>query len=87
MRKISDRKELSQYYDLINNKVEEYFTKYKIRPVEFLNYLRNNIDEIKEEFGVSDVIGIDKVIFDVCHHYIHSHDDNILKFESFRHKK
>lgn len=84
MKKISDRNELNQYYSLVNAKMDEYFTKYKIRPNEFLSYLKNNLDEVKEEFGVSDVIGIEKVIMDVCRHYLHSQEDNILKFESFR---
>ena len=84
MRKINNRQELNHYYDLIHTNLDKYFTEYKVVPEDFVRYVKSNLEDIKEELGVSDVSGIDKVILDVVSHYRNSELDGILKFESFR---
>lgn len=83
MRIINNRSELNNYYYVVSTGLEKYLREYKVIPRELKTYIEHNLEEIKEELGVSDVVGIDKVIFDVVNHYNNTHLDKILKFESF----
>lgn len=86
MKTINNRQELNQYYITVDIKLKQYIDEYKVSPGELLHYVKSNLKEIKEEIGMLDVLGIDKVILDVVHHYNHSHLDKILKFESFKNR-
>lgn len=84
MKEITSREELNQYYNLVNLKIEEdLINRHKIRPSELIRYIKSNIDEIIEEFGLSEINGAKNIIMDVVSHYYNAELDNIMTFESF----
>lgn len=83
MREIKNRQELNQYYSTVDLKLKEYIDKYKVNPNELKTFVKNNMEDFKEESGLLDVVGIEKVILDILDHYNHSHLDKLLTFESF----
>ena len=87
MRNINNRQELNHYYDLVNTNLAKYLSEFKVDSRDFVRYVQSNIEDVKEELGLSDVVGIDKVILDVVKHYNHSSLDGVLKFEAFRERR
>ena len=83
MKRITNTLEANKYFDIVNNLVDEYIQKYKIRPVEIGQYLNKNLESFLERNGLSDVIGIKSVVKDVLDHRRHMQLDSIMKFESF----
>jgi len=83
MRKITNTDEANQFYSKINNLVDEYISKWKVRPAELKKYFEKNLKTILERSGLADVEGIEKVVRDVVDHRYHMQLDKILKFESF----
>ncbi len=83
MRKITNREEANQYYKQINEVIDEYIKDWKIRPTEVYHYFKRNMNSFLEEIGLSDVIGIHKVVEDVLTHKRNIELDAVLTFESF----
>ena len=83
MRKINNKEEANQYYKQINELVDEYIQKWKVKPTEIKSYFKRNLDSFLERIGLSDVEGITRVIDDVLDHRVHMELDKVMKFESF----
>lgn len=83
MRKITNTEEANQFYSKVNKIVDEYISKWKVRPAELKRYFERNLKSILERAGLADVEGIEKVVRDVVDHRYHMQLDKILKFESF----
>jgi hypothetical protein len=86
MKEITSKLELNQYYKIVSDKLDLLMSTYKILPSEILFYIKNNLSEVKEEFGLVDVKGIDRIILDVATHFHHTQLDKIMSFESFTKK-
>ena len=83
MKKITNREEANQYYKKVNELVDEYITKWKVRPSEIFHYFKRNMESFLESSGLSDVEGIKRVVDDVLEHRKHMELDKVMKFESF----
>lgn len=83
MKKITNREEANQYYKKVNELVDEYITKWKVRPSEIFHYFKHNMESFLESSGLSDVEGIKRVVNDVLEHRKHMELDKVMKFESF----
>ena len=83
MKKINNREEANQYYKKVNELVDEYITKWKVRPSEIFHYFKRNMESFLERSGLSDVEGIKRVVDDVLDHRRHMELDKVMKFESF----
>jgi hypothetical protein len=84
MKKITNREEANHYYDKVNKIVDEYITKWKVRPSELKNYFSKNMKRVIETNGLGDVDGIEKVFSDVVGHRHHMELDGVMKFENFK---
>lgn len=83
---ISNREDANKYYQLVNELVDDYIDKWKIRPSNLKRYLtpgserfnkfllRNNLSEIK---------GADRVLTDVISDRASMEEDGVITFESF----
>lgn len=80
---MNNKFELNRLYSEIRGKLESLMQEFKITPSELNNYVRNNLDELVEEFGMVDSIFSKTVILDVCSHYENSFKDGLMTFESF----
>ena len=83
MRKITNREEANDYFKQINELVDEYIKKWRVKPTEIKTYFKKNIDSFLEKIGLSDVEGINRIIDDVLDHRVHMELDKVMKFESF----
>lgn len=83
MRRITNTEEANHYYSKVNELVDEYISKWKVRPSEIRSYFKRNMKSFLERVGLSDVEGIDRVLNDVLDHKYHMELDSVLKFESF----
>lgn len=83
MRKIVNKSDADQYFKQINEIIDEYITKWKIRPTEIKSYFKKNMDKFLERVGLSDVEGIIRVVNDVIDHRVNMELDNVMKFENF----
>lgn len=81
-----NREELNGYYSKINNLVEEYIDKWKIRPGQLKRYLKpgsKNFNRFLERNGLSDITFTKQVLIDVLEDRCAEESDGIITFESF----
>jgi hypothetical protein len=83
---INNREDVNRYYHLINELVDDYIDKWKIKPSSLSRYLkpggqrfnkflmRNNLSELK---------GVDRILKDVIEDRVSMESDGVYKFESF----
>ncbi len=83
---ITNSQEANQYYQVINQYIDEYTDKHKIKPSNLGKYLKNNNRLIKfmEKRGLKDIKNVDVVIKDVIDDRIAMEKDSIKTFESFK---
>jgi hypothetical protein len=83
---ITNREEANKYYNLVNELVDEYIDKWKIRPSRLKNYLKpgsKRFDRFLIKHNLSEVKGVDKVLKDVIEDRSSMESDGVIKFESF----
>lgn len=84
MRKITNTEEVNQFYDLVNDHIDEYIIKHKVRPSNLKKYFDSKrIDIFLKKYKLDDVDGIKRVVRDVVEDRLHAEKDKIIKFESF----
>ena len=85
MKKISNREEGNQYYNLVNKYVDEYVIDHKIRPSNLKKYFSNNLklETFLKKYQLDDVDGIKRVVHDVVEDRYAAEKDGIIKFEKF----
>ena len=84
---IKSSEDANKYYNLINQYVDEYVDKWKIKPTNLKNYLLGNKSRLVnflERKGLKDVGNIDRVVLDVIEDRVAMHNDGVITFESFR---
>lgn len=84
---INSREDANKYYQVVNNLVDEYIDKWKIKPTNLKRYLKNGSDKFEkfiDRNGLKDINGIKQVINDVIEDRVHMESDGVLTFEKFK---
>lgn len=84
---IRNTEDANKYYQLVNQYIDEYVDKWKIKPTNLKNYLLGNKSKIVgfiERKGLKDIGNINQVLLDVVDDRISMYKDNVIKFESFK---
>ena len=84
---INNREEANRYYQIINELVDDYIDKWKIRPSNLKRYLKPGSERFERfllKNNLSDVSGIKKVLIDVIDDRAYMESDGVIAFESFK---
>ena len=84
---IKSSEDANKYYNLVNQYVDEYVDKWKIKPTNLKNYLLGNKSRLVnflERKGLSDINNIDRVISDVIEDRVAMYNDGVMTFENFK---
>jgi len=84
---INNREEANKYYQLVNELVDDYIDKWKIRPSNLKRYLKTGSERFNKFIlrnNLSEVNGINKVISDVIDDRVSMETDGVMAFESFK---
>jgi hypothetical protein len=84
---INNREDANSYYNLINNLVDDYIEKWKIRPSSLGRYLSTNSDRFNKFLmrnGLSEIKGIDRILSDVIEDRVSMEKDGVITFENFK---
>jgi hypothetical protein len=83
---IKSSEDLNNYYNLVNQYIDEYVDNWKIKPNNLKNYLLGNksrLVKFLEKRGLKDVNNINRVLIDVIEDRIALFNDGVLTFENF----
>lgn len=83
---IKNRDDANKYYKLINDIIDDYINKWKIRPKNLKNYFKegtSKFDNFLIRNGLDKINGIKQVLRDVIDDRVYMEDDGVLTFESF----
>jgi hypothetical protein len=84
---IKSSEDANKYYQLVNEYVDEYVEKWKIKPTNLKNYLLGNktrLIRFLERRGLKDINNINRVLVDIIEDRISMFNDGILTFENFK---
>ena len=83
---ITNSEEANKYYQVINQFIDEYTEKHKIKPSSLGKYLKNNakLSKFMERKGLKDIKNVDRVIKDVIDDRISLEKDTVITFENFK---
>lgn len=84
---INNREDANKYYQLVNELVDDYMSKGKIRPSNLKRYLEPGSDRFKKFLirnELNEISGIDRVLSDVIEDRASMESDGVLTFESFK---
>jgi hypothetical protein len=84
---IRNREDANKYYQIVNELVDEYMSKGKIRPSNLKRYLSPGSDRFKKFLirnKLNEITGIDRVLSDVIEDRVNMESDGVLTFESFK---
>lgn len=84
---IKSREDANKYYQLVNELVDEYMSKGKIRPSNLKRYLQPGSERFKKFLirnKLNEITGIDRVLSDVIEDRASMESDGVLTFESFK---
>lgn len=84
---IKSSEDLNNYYNLVNQYVDEYVNNWKIKPNNLKNYLLGNKSRLVrflEKRGLKDINNINRVLIDVIEDRIAIFNDGVLTFENFK---
>lgn len=84
---INNREDANKYYHLVNELVDDYIDKWKIRPSNLKRYLKPGSERFNKFIlrnNLSEVVGINRVINDVIEDRVSMEKDGVMAFESFK---
>ena len=84
---INNREDLNKYYNLINELVDKYVEKHKIRPSNLIKYLSPGSDRFNKfllKSGLSEVAGAEVILKDVLYDRAGMEEDGVYTFESYK---
>lgn len=84
---INNREDANRYYQLVNELVDDYIDKWKIRPSNLKKYLNPGSERFNKFLlrnNLSEVIGINRVINDVIEDRVSMEKDGVMAFEKFK---
>lgn len=85
MRKISNREEANNYYEIINNHIDDYIQNWKVNPVNLKKYFsrKDKVKNFLNRVGLSNVERIESILNDVIEDREAMIKDKVIKFENF----
>ena len=83
MKKISNSKELNEYYGKINTFIDDYIKSFRVTPTEVFRYISKNMKRFLEKYKIDDIQNIDRIVKDVIEHRKNMERDKVFKFEQF----
>jgi hypothetical protein len=84
---ITNREQANKYYTLINELVDNYIDKWKIRPSRLVSYLKPGSDRFNKFLmrnNLSEVKGADRILMDIIEDRASMEYDGVITFESFK---
>lgn len=84
---INNREDANKYYQIVNELVDDYIDKWKIKPSNLKRYLKpggSRFNKFLERNKLKDIKGADKVLKDIIEDREHMEKDGVITFESFR---
>ncbi len=86
MRRISNREEANNYYDIINNHIDDYIQNWKVSPINLKKYFsrKEKVKNFLNRVGLSDVERIESILNDVIEDREAIIKDKVMKFENFQ---
>ena len=84
---IKSREDANKYYQIVNELVDEYMSKGKIRPSNLKRYLQPGSERFKKFLTrnkLNEITGIERVLSDVIEDRANMESDGVLTFESFK---
>jgi len=84
---INNREDANKYYQQVNELIDDYIDKWKIKPSNLGRYLKNGSDRFNKFLkrnNLKEVNGIDRVLSDVIEDRINMERDAVLTFENFK---
>jgi hypothetical protein len=84
---IDNRESANKYYKVINELIDDYIDKWKIRPSNLKKYLKpgsEKFDRFILRNNLSEVAGINRVVIDVIDDRVSMEKDGVMAFESFK---
>lgn len=84
---INNSEDANKYYNVVNQYIDEYVDKWKIKPTNLKNYLLGNKSKLinfLERRGLKDVNNIDRVVLDIVEDRVSMHSDSVMTFENFK---
>mgnify|MGYP006890185254 CR=1 FL=1 len=84
---INSREEANRYYQLINELVDDYIDKWKIRPSNLKRYLKpgsERFNKFLQRNKLQDVKGADRILKDIIEDRYNMEKDGVITFESFK---
>jgi len=84
---INNREDANRYYQLVNELVDDYMNKSKIRPSNLKRYLQPGSERFNKFISrnnLKDVSGIERVLEDVIDDRVNMEVDGVLTFENFK---
>ena len=84
---IKSREDANKYYQIVNELVDEYMSKVKIRPSNLKRYLQPGSERFKKFLirnKLNEITGIDRVLSDVIEDRANMESDGVLTFENFK---
>ncbi len=84
---INNREDANRYYHQINELIDDYIDKWKIKPSNLGRYLKTGSDRFNKLLGrnnLKEVNGIDRILSDVIEDRVNMERDAVLTFENFK---
>lgn len=84
---ISNREDVNRYYQLINELIDNYIDKWKIKPSNLGKYLKPGSDRFNKFLirnNLSEIKGADVILKDIIEDRISMEHDGIMKFENYK---
>lgn len=84
---IKNREDANKYYKIVNDLIDNYIDKWKIRPKNLKNYLKLGTDNFERFIirnGLKGISGINQIVKDVIDDRVYMEEDGVLTFESFK---
>jgi hypothetical protein len=86
MKKIENREDLNFYYDKINNLIDDYIDKNKIKPSNLERYMKpygDKFNKFIKRNKLDDVENVGTILIDVIRDRVAMEKDGVMQFESF----
>ena len=84
---INNREDANKYYQIMNELVDEYIDKWKIRPAKLKKYLTpgsKRFNRFLERNRLGDIKGVDVILKDIIEDRFHMESDGVLTFENYK---
>jgi hypothetical protein len=84
---LNSREDVNKYYQIINDLVDVYIDKWKIKPSNLKKYLKpgsERFNKFLERNKLNNIKGTDRILKDVIEDRYNMEKDGVIKFESFK---